>query len=162
MSGPATDPKLLRLEFIDDQGQRIKGLLRNLNDASKQVIKGIPNLIYIDVNISDWEQEQAEFENMKQAILGELNIRHRHVSAVVLTDIYPTISADDNYGWRVRTELIAQPKPTAELPDKLRFPGDATDSHWLSGDMYVPERKGLLTLPYTSIGHSEGNQAQMG
>lgn len=140
MSGPATNPKLLRLEFIDDQGQRIKGLLRNLNVASKQVIKGILNLIYIDVNISDWEQEQAEFENMKQAILGELNIRHRHVSAVVLTDIYPSISADDNYGWRVRTELIAQPKPTVRLPDSLRFPGDSADSHWLSGDIYIPAR----------------------
>ena len=138
MSGPATDPKLLRLEFIDDPKQRIKGLLRNLNNASKQVIKGILNLIYIDVNISDWEKEQAEFENMKQAVLAELGIRHRHVSAVVLTDVYPSISVDGSYGWRVRTELIAQPKPIVGLPDSLRFPGDLADSHWLSGDMYVP------------------------
>lgn len=138
MFGPATDPKLLRLEFIDDQGQRIKGLLRNLNDASKQVIKGILNLIYIDVNIRDYDKEQVEFENMKLATLGELEIRHRHVSAVVLTNVYPAISVDGSYGWRVRTELIAQPKPEIALPDTLRFPGDLVDSHWLSGDMYVP------------------------
>lgn len=138
MFGPATNPKLLRLEFIDDEGQRIKGLLRNLNDASKQVIKGILNLIYIDVNISDYDKEQAEFENMRQAILGELDIRHRQVSAVVLTNVHPSISVDKSYGWWVRTELIAQPKPTVGLPDTLRFPGDLADSHWLSGNMYVP------------------------
>jgi len=139
MSGPATDPKLLRLEFIDDQRQRIKGLLRNLNNASKQVIKGLLNLIYIDINISHYEQEQAEFENMKQAILAELEIRHRHVSAVVLTDIYPSRSLDEAYGWRVRTELIAQPKPTVGLPDGLKFPGDLVDTLWLSGDIYKME-----------------------
>jgi len=138
MSGPATDPKLIRLEFIDDPRQRIRGLLRNLNYASKQVIKGIVNLIYIDVNISKWEQEQSEFEDMKRAILAELNIRHRQVSAVVLTDVYPSISVDESYGWRVRTELIAQPKPIVRLPESLRFPGDLVNSHWLSGDMYVP------------------------
>lgn len=138
MSGPLTDPKLLRLEFIDDREHRIKGLLRNLNTASKQVKKGILNLIYIDVNISDYEKEQAEFENMKKAIMAELNIRHRHVSAVILTDIYPSISLDENYGWRVRTEFLIQTKPTVGLPDNLRFPGDLADTHWLSGDMYVP------------------------
>ncbi len=138
MSGPYTDPKLLRLEFIDDPGNRIKGLLRNLNTASKQVIRGNLNLIFIDVNISDYEKEQAEFDNMKKAIMAELDIRHRHVSAVVLTDIYPSISLNESYGWRVRTELLIQPKPIVSLPDNLRFPGDLADTHWLFGDMFVP------------------------
>lgn len=139
MSGPATDPKLLRLEFIDDQGQRIKGLLRNLNDASKQVPKRILNLIYIDVNMKIWEQEQAEFENMKQAILAELEIRHRHVSAVVLTNTYPSVCLDGTYGWRIRTELIAQPNPITGLPDGLKYPGDLVGSPWLSGNVYKIE-----------------------
>lgn len=138
MLGPLKNPKLLRLEFIDDEAHRIKGLLRNLNIAAKQVIKGILNFVYIDVSISDYEKEQAEFDNMKDAIIAELNIRHRQVSAVVLTDIYPSISLDENYGWRVRTELIAQPKPVIGIPNTLRFPGDLGDTHWLSEDMFVP------------------------
>jgi len=97
------------------------------------------NKKYIDVNISNWEQEQAEFENMKQAILSELKIRHRHVSAVVLTNVYPSRSLDEAYGWRVRTELIAQPKPTVGLPGGLKFPGDLVDTPWLSGDIYRME-----------------------
>ncbi len=135
MSGPMTDPKLLRLEFIDDPHHRIKGLLRNLNDASKQVIKGIFSLIYIDVNISKYEEEQAEFEDIKKAIMGELNVRHKHVAAVVLTDIYSSRSLDEFYGWRVRTELLVQPNPDVGLPDSFKFPGDLADTIWLPGDM---------------------------
>ena len=57
----------------------------------------------------------------------------------VLTDIYPSRSLDEAYGWRVRTELIAQPKPTVGLPDGLKFPGDLVDTLWLSGDIYKME-----------------------
>lgn len=138
MSGPLTDPKLIRLEFIDDQEHRVKGLIRNLKTASKQVIKGALNLIYIDINMHDYKQEQAEFENMKKAIIEELNARHRHVSAVVLTDIYPSMSLDEHLGWRVRTELIIQAKPTVSLPNNLRFPGDMADTQWLPGDIFRP------------------------
>ncbi len=140
MFGPATDPKLLRLDFMDDPRQRIKGLLRNLNDASKQVFKGTLNLIYIDVNLSKWELEQAEFENMKKAIVEELEIRHRHVASVILTDIYGAKSLDKILGWRVRTELIPQLKPTVGLPDGMKFPGDITGTPWLSGNLHEMKR----------------------
>lgn len=136
MSGPLTDPKLLRMEFIDFPESRIRGIVRNLKLAAKQVIKGLPNLVYIDVNIGNYEQEQIEFDNMAAAVATELKDRHRQICAVVLTSIFPSLSLDNYLGWRIRTKLIPQPSPIISLPNNILFPGDEIGTRWLPGEMF--------------------------
>jgi len=138
MVGPVKDPKLLRMEFIDDPEHRVKGIVRNLKTAAKQVIKGLPNLVYLDVNIPDYEREQAEFRNMAEAIREQLDLRHKHVSAVILTNIYPALSLDEYLGWRVRTECIVQTEPIICIPEGLVFPGDMFDTNWLRSNLSRP------------------------
>lgn len=138
MVGPVKDPKLLRMEFIDDPEHRIKGIVRNLKTAAKQVIEGLLNLVYIDVNIPDYEREQTEFRYMAEAIRKQLGLRHKHVSAVILTNIYPALSLDDYLGWRVRTEFIVQTKSIIRIPEGLIFPGDMFDTNWLRGSLSKP------------------------
>lgn len=137
MKGPLTNPKLLRLEVIDDPEHRVKGLLRNLDTAAHQVIEGIPNLVYIDTNIPYYEKEQQEFGNFIDAIKSELAHRHRQISAVIVTNIYPALTLDEYLGWRVRTELIEHPDPLVKLPQGLLFPGDAIGTQWLPGEPSV-------------------------
>lgn len=133
MIGPLQDPKLLRLEILDDPAHRIKGLLRNLKSAARQIPSGLQNLVYIDINIDDYEQEQVEFDEMAEAIQKQLYEAHKKVSAVVLTNIYPALSLDEKLGWRVRTMLIRHSKPSVKLSNSLSFPGDEVGSHWLRG-----------------------------
>lgn len=138
MVGPLKDPKLLRMEFWDDPEQRVRGVVRNLKTAAKQVLEGLPNLVYIDVNIPSYEQEQAEFGSMVDAVENTLTAGHRRVSAVVLTNIFPALSLDEYLGWRVRTELVTQPKPTAILPKGAWFPGNVSSTGWLRGRLSRP------------------------
>lgn len=133
MVGPLKDPKLLRMEFLDDPEQRVRGIVRNLKTAAKQVLEGLPNLIYIDVNIPSYEQEQAEFGSMVDAVENTLTAGHRRVSAVVVTNIFPALSLDEYLGWRVITELVMQPKPTAALTKGAEFPGNVSSQRWLRG-----------------------------
>jgi hypothetical protein len=112
--------------------------VRNLKNAAKQVIRELPNLIYVDVNIQEYAREQVEFINMVDAIREELDTRHRHVSAVVLTNVYPALSLDEYLGWRVRTEFLSQPKPTVCLPEDFIFPGDTVGTRWLWGSRTQP------------------------
>lgn len=134
MVGPVKNPRLLRMEFIDDPEHCVKGIVRNLKNAATQVIRGLSNLVYLDVNIQDYTREQAEFSNMVDAIRKELNTRHRHVSAVILTNIYPAFSLDEYLGWRIKTEFLAQPKPEVCLPEGFIFPGDIGSTRWLPED----------------------------
>lgn len=134
MVGPVKDPKLIRMEITDDPEHRIKGILRNLKMASKQIIQGLANIVYIDISIPEYEREQAEFSNIANAIRGELATKHRHISAVILTNIYPALTRDEYLGWRIRTELIVQSKPNVCLPKGFRFPGDVAGTHWMPGD----------------------------
>lgn len=134
MVGPVKDPKLLRMEVIDDPEHRVKGILRNLKTAAKQVIRGLPNLIYLDVNIPEYAREELEFGGIAEVVRKELATRHRQVSAVVLTNIYPALSLEEYLGWRVRIELLTQPRPAVRLPKGLSFPGDAAGTHWLPGN----------------------------
>jgi len=138
MVGPLKDPKLLRMEFLDDPEQRVRGVVRNLKNAAKQVLEGLPNLVYIDVNIPSYEQEQAEFDSMVDAVENILAAGHRRVSAVVLTNIFPSLSLDEYLGWRVRTELVMQPKPTATFPKGAVFPGNVSSTKWLRGHLSRP------------------------
>lgn len=133
MVGPVENPKLLRLEVIDDLEHRIKGVLRNLRTAARQVIEGITNLVYIDINIPEYEREQEEFSNFVEAVKQVLAVRHRQISAVVLTNIYPALTLDEYLGWRIRTELIEHPNPLVRLPSKMAFPGDNLGTQWLPG-----------------------------
>lgn len=135
MVGPLQNPKLIRFEILDDPYNRIRGIIRNLSTAAKQVIKGLPNLIYIDVNLPEYEQEQSEFNDIVDAVKTELERRHRYISGVVLTNIYPALSLDEYLGWRVRTEYIAQPKPICVLPQDLRFPGDTHGTACIRGQL---------------------------
>lgn len=137
MKGPLTDPILLRLEIIDDLEHRTKGIVRNLKIAAHQVIKGFPNLVYLDVNIPDYQTEQSEFGVFVAAVKSELSQRHRQISAVVVTNIYPSLSLDECLGWRVRTELIEHPNPIVKLPRGFKFPGDNYDTQWLPGNPSV-------------------------
>jgi len=136
--GPVKDQKLLRMEFIDDLEHRMKGIVRNLKTAAKQVVEGLPNLVYLDVNIPSYEQEQAEFSDMVEAIKTELAVRHRHVSAVVLTNICPALSLDEYLGWRVRTECVMQSNPMSCLPKGIDFPGNVTSTRWMRGSLSKP------------------------
>jgi len=138
MVGPLKDPKLLRMEFLDDPEQRVRGVVRNLKTAAKQVLEGRPNLVYIDVNVPSYEQEQAEFGSMVDAVESTLTVRHRRVSAVVVTNIFPSFSLDEYLGRRVRTELVMQPKPTATLPKGAEFPGNVSSTRWLRGRLSRP------------------------
>jgi hypothetical protein len=133
MVGPLKDPKLLRMELLDDPEQRVRGVVRNLKTAAKQVLEGLPNLVYIDVNIPRYEQEQAEFGSMVNAVERALTAGHRRVSAVVVTNIFLALSLDEYLGWRVRTELVMQPKPTATLHKGAKFPGNVSSARWLRG-----------------------------
>lgn len=133
MVGPLENPKLLRLDVIDDPEHRARGILRNLKTAARQVIKGIPNLVYLDVNIPEYEKEQKEFGNFLEAVKQELTKRHRQISAVVVTNIYPALTLNEYLGWRVRTKLIRHPNPLEGFPDGLVFPGDDLGTQWLPG-----------------------------
>lgn len=133
MVGSIKNPKLLRMELIDDPQRRLKGIVRNLKNAAKQMIHGLPYLVYLDVNIPNFEQERAEFDGLAEAISHELHMRYRHVSAVILTNIYPALSLNGYLGWRVRTECVLQPKPTAPILRELVFPGDMPGTAWLPG-----------------------------
>ncbi|HEX76073.1 MAG TPA: hypothetical protein G4O12_05765 [Dehalococcoidia bacterium] len=135
MVGPMQNPKLIRFEILDDPYHRVRGIIRNLSTAAKQVIKGLPNLVYIDVNLPEYEQEQSEFNDIVDAVRTELERRHRCISGVVLTNIYPALSLDEYLGWRVRTEYIAQPKPTCVLPQDFRFPGDIHRTACIRGQL---------------------------
>lgn len=137
MKGPVINPKLLRLEVVDDPEHRVKGILRNLDTAAHQVIRGIPNLVYIDTNIPEYEKEQQEFGNFVEAIKSEVVHRHRQISAVIVTNIYPALTLDEYLGWRVRTELIEHPDPLVKLPQDILFPGDALGTQWLPGESSV-------------------------
>lgn len=140
MGSLLTDPKLLRLEVVDDPEHRVKGVLRNLDTAAHQVIEGIPNLVYIDINIPKYKEEQQEFDNFMEAIQSELVHRHRQISAVVVTNIYLALAFDEYLGWRVRTELIEHPDPLVKLPQGLLFPGDAIGTRWFPGKPSVRVR----------------------
>lgn len=131
--GPLKNPKLLRLEVIDDLEHRVKGILRNLKTAAHQVIKGLPNLVYLDVNIPEYEKEVEEFGNYLEAARVELAQRHRQISAVVITNIYPALTRNNYLGLRIRTELIEHPNPLVKLPKGLVFPGDDFGTQWLPG-----------------------------
>lgn len=134
MVGLLKDPKLLRLEVIDDLEHRVKGILRNLKNAAHQVIQGIPNLVYLDINIPNYEEEQKEFGDFIQVVESELAIRHRQISAVIITNIYPALSLNKYLGWRIRTELIEHPKPLVKLPEGMNFPGDNLGTQWMLGE----------------------------
>jgi hypothetical protein len=131
--GPLKNPRLLRFEILDDPEHRVIGVLRNLKTAAKQVVPGLPNLVYIDVNIPDYQREQAEFKVIVDAVKQELSTRHRQVSDVILTNIYVSTSLDGFFGLRVRTELITHPEPTISLPLGISFPGDKLGTPWLCG-----------------------------
>lgn len=140
IESPLTDPKLLRLEVVDDPEHRVKGILRNLDTAAHQVIEGSPNLVYIDINIPKYKEEQQEFDNFIEAIKSELVHRHRRISAVVVTNIYLALTLDAYLVWRVRTELIEHPDPLAPLPQGLIFPGDTTGTQWFPGKPFMEVR----------------------
>ncbi len=127
------NPKLLRLEITDDPEHRVKGILRNLKTAARQVIEGLPNLVYLDVNIPEYEKEKEEFINYVEAVRLELTQRHRKISAVVITNIYPALTVNDYLGWRIRTELIEHPNPLVKFPKGSVFPGDDFGTQWLPG-----------------------------
>ncbi len=137
MKGPLKDPKLLRLEITDDLEHRMKGILRNLKTAAHQVIRDIPNLVYIDVNLPEYTKEQEEFGSIAEAINSELANRHRQISAVIVTNIYPSFTQDGYLGWRIRMKLIEHPDPLVRLPQGLQFPGDNLETHWISGRLSV-------------------------
>lgn len=141
MGSILTDPKLLRLEVVDDPEHRVKGILRNLDTAAHQVIGGIPNLVYIDINIPKYKEEQQEFDNFTEAIKSELVHRHRQISAVVVTNIYLALTYNEYLGWRIRTELIEHPNPLVQLPQGLLFPGDTIGTQWFPGKPSVRVRK---------------------
>lgn len=132
--GPVTNPKLLRLELMDNSSRRIEGVLRNLRNSSKQVRLGLPSLVYVETSLDNYEKECAEFEGMVSAVKSELDKAHTRVSAVVLTSIYPSFSMDGYLAWRVRAEFISQPRPKHPLPPDLQFPGDPRGSRWIPGN----------------------------
>jgi hypothetical protein len=131
--GPVTDPIALRLELIDDLERRVRGVLRNLKNAAKQVRLGLPSVVYIDVNLGSYERESAEFENMVAAVAAQLQAAHTRVSAVVLVAAAPTRSLDDVTGWWIHTRVLPQPRPQYSLPANLVLPGDGPGSRWLHG-----------------------------
>lgn len=134
LKGLLSNPKLLRLAVIDDPQHRVKGIIRNLKDAARQVPQGLLNIVFLDVNIADYDQEQAEFNNMVEAVRQELHTRHAQVSAVVLTNMYLSQSLNGVVGWRVRTEFVQHPNPIIIVPARLRFPGDPRGSLWIPGE----------------------------
>ena len=135
MVGPLYDPKLIRMELVDDPEHRVEGVKRNLKTASKQFLPGLPNIVFIDINLPDYNQEQEELPGMVEAITAELRNEHKKVSAVVITNIYPTLSLDNFVGWRVLTETILHPAPIHAVPDFLPFPGDVNDTIWIPGNI---------------------------
>lgn len=72
-------------------------------------------------SLRQWEKSSEEFQNFVEAVRSELAQRHKQISAVVITNIYPSLSLDEYLGWRIRTELIEQPKPLMRLPKGASF-----------------------------------------
>ena len=132
-AGALENPKLIRMEIVDDPEHRIVGIIRNLKVAANQVVKGIPNLVFLDVNLPKHEDEVSEFDAMVDSVTEELKAHHNEVSAVILTNMYPALSLDRHLGFRIRTELVVHPKPAVCLPRELRFPGDVAGTRWLPG-----------------------------
>lgn len=136
-TGPIKDPKVLRLELVDDPAHRITGVLRNLKSASKQVLLGLPGIVYIDANLGNYQRETAEFDGIVARVRDEMQKAHTRISAVVLTDIYPSRTMDSKLRWWVRSEFIPQSRPQYPLPASLRFPGDESGSRWIRGEWFV-------------------------
>lgn len=135
--GPMRDPKLIRMIMEDEPDQRVRALVRNLKDASKQVADGLASLVYLDVNIPTYVQEQQEFEDFVRAVSNEMHGAHKSISAAILTNNYPALSVDGHMGWRIRSTYVAHESPGVVLPDDLVFPGDANGSQWLAGAWHL-------------------------
>jgi hypothetical protein len=130
MPGPITNPKILRMEITDDPLHRLKGITRNLKDASKQLIEGQPNLVYLDVSFDSYEAELDEFDSILSAVSDTLARRHKQISVVVLTAIYPSLSLDGVVVWRIRMDNILNTKASNPVPKEFKFlGGDEVD--WL-------------------------------
>lgn len=135
-----TDPKALRLELIDDPTRRIRGILRNLKNASRQVRLGLSSIVYIDTNLGLPGRASDEFDEIAVAVGKDLQKAHTRVSAVILTDIRPSWSSDGRLGWWVQAKFIPQPRPQHPLPTEIRVPGDESGSRWFPGTWF-PIRK---------------------
>jgi hypothetical protein len=137
--GPVTNPKAIRLELPDDPSRRIRGVLRNLKTAAKQLLSNAPGLVYIDLSFRDYDQESSDFESVGSAVTSALERAHRRATAVVLSAIEPTNLMDGLSGWWVRTELIGHSNPLHPFPASHGIPGDES-SRWLPGQWFRPTR----------------------
>ncbi len=138
--GPALNPKILRLELEDNPERRVRGVLRNLKAASRQVQAGMPSVVYIDLNLGTYVRETAEFDAIVSKVRAELARTHTRISAVVLTALEPTRTRDQVPVWWVRTEMIEQTRSQHPLPRGLRLPGSDSAGQWIPGECHTVDR----------------------
>jgi hypothetical protein len=86
LMGPITDPKMIRLEVIDDAGQKSKTDLRLLKDASDQVGDATPSVTFLDVNLSNYETEMDEYDGILESVTNEVINGRSNASATVLVN----------------------------------------------------------------------------
>lgn len=131
--------KSIPYSFIDDVGNlRLVNKTRNILKSDSMPDLALEFFGSEDPDLKDLfmkAREDLTLPNFQSFVerRKELGERHRHVTAVILTNIYPALSLDEQVGFRVRTELVMQPKPIVCLPRELRFPGDEVGTRWLPG-----------------------------
>jgi hypothetical protein len=135
--GMVVDPVVLRLELVDDRQRRVKGVLRILKSGAKQLLVGMPGVIYIDVSLGTLDRESVEFDSIAEAVRSRLEHTHTRVSAVVLTAIEPTRTMNGVPVWWIRTEVIEQPRPQHPLPGDIRLPGSVAGGQWIPGEWFL-------------------------
>jgi hypothetical protein len=150
--GPLYNPKLIRMELIDDPEHRIAGIKRVVKQAAKQLEDGYINLVYIDVNLPDYNQEQKEMPHMVEAVSSELHDRHKNITAAVISNIYPVLSLDYYIGYRVCTNSVSHPSPTMKIPESCIFPGDVKNTFWIPGKISTLKKQVKLTSEFTRTG----------
>ena len=158
MSGPLHDPKLIRMELeVDNKCLIINSIHRNIKTASSQLSSELPNILYIDINIQDYTQEQEEIQDIIKTITSELANGYHNISVVVVTNVYPVLSLDNYIGIRFRTETVFHHNPINVLPDFLRFPGDTSNTMWIPGKF-----TGLMTQAKLDSEHTKKGRKYYG
>jgi len=136
--GPVMNPRAIRLELTDDPNRRIRGVLRSLKTAARQLLPDLPGVVYIDLSFRSYDEETSDFDSVVEAVTSELKRAHRRASAVVLTAIEPTRLMDGFPVWSVRTALIRHPDALNPLPEPSDIPGEES-SRWLPGQWLRPK-----------------------
>jgi hypothetical protein len=130
------DPIQVQWNIPDDADGRRKGVLESLREAASQLPASGRGVIYIDINLKDYDQITDTFDDANQDIQSELSHHHGRVNCVVVTVVTPSRTMDGKSGWAFDALLVRQADPKRLLPAKLPILGATPNFEraWIVGD----------------------------